>query len=89
MKKHAPDGGPGVHGEPDREEPGDVGDGDHPAHHHHGIRDSAHSISDHQLWILNFLEGPVDLPNFLETLAIAGKSTEVVSWKIMSKLHEW
>ena len=49
MKKHAPDGGPGVHGEPDREEAGDVGDGDHPAQDHHGIRDSAHLISDHQL----------------------------------------
>ena len=44
-----PDDGPGVHGEPDREESGDFGDGDHPSQDQNGIRNSAHSIPDHQL----------------------------------------
>ena len=39
----------GVHGEPDRQEVGDVRDGDHPAHHHHGVRDGAHPVHHHQL----------------------------------------
>ena len=38
-----------MHGEPDREEAGDIGDGDHAAPDNNGIGDSAHSISDHQL----------------------------------------
>ena len=45
--------GSGVHGEPNRQDAGDLGDGDHTAHPHHGIRDSAHAIPHHQLdaWI--------------------------------------
>ena len=39
----------GVHGEPDRQEVGDVCDGDHPKHHHHGVRDGAHPVPNHQL----------------------------------------
>ena len=44
-----PDAWAGVHGEPDREESGDFGDGDHPSQDQNGIRNSAHSIPDHQL----------------------------------------
>ena len=52
MKKHAPDGGPGVHGQPDREEAGDVGYGDHPAQDHHVTVKSGqpHKWGGHTRW---------------------------------------
>ena len=45
----ADDDGSGVHSEPDCEKSGDVCDGDQASQDQDGIRDSAHSISDHQL----------------------------------------